>query len=159
MAKQRALDIFNLLSNISTKRREHFDALTEQELKEMQPYVVMRWLTGTFDAQQIYFINELVNPFVFELRDKRLLYYLLTIAAAGKNQRYKWIKPASRKGTGLSTTMLVIKKTYNYTTKQATEVLPILTNEQIMQHAEDLGLQKEEIAQLRKELKTRNGKV
>jgi hypothetical protein len=119
----------------------------------------MRWLTGTSDPRQIYFLNELVNPHVFEFRDKRLLYYLLTIAASGQHQRYKWKKPASRKGASLSTAVTVIKRFYDYTTKQAVDVLPILSNEQIMEHAEDLGLQKEEINQLRKELKTRNGKV
>lgn len=157
--KGRSLDIFSLLSRISEKNVEYFDKLTEQEAREFQPFVVMRWMTGTNDARQVYFVNELVNRYVFDFRDKRLLYMLLTIASSGQPQRYRWKKPASRKSASLSTAVDVIKKYYDYTSKEATDVLGILTNDQIMSHAEDLGLQKDEIAKLRKELKTRDGKV
>lgn len=157
--KGRKLNIFSVLSRISTKNTDFFDTLDEVELREFQPFVVMRWLTGTNDARQIYFINELVNPYAFEIRDKRLMFYLMSVATSGQARRYNWIKPASRKGASMSTAIDVIKQFYDYTTKEASEVLSILTNDQIMEHAEDLGLQKEEISKLRKELKTRDGKI
>lgn len=158
--KSRSLNIFNVLSRISTKDNEYYNALEGNERKELQPFVIMRWLTGTSDARQIYFINELVNRVVFDFtHHKQLLFNLLCVSTSGSARRYQWMKPASRKGANLSTAIGVIKRYFKYNTREATEVLPILTNDQIMEFAEDLGLQKEEISKLKRELKTRDGKI
>ncbi len=158
--KDRRLNIFNVLSRISTKDREYYNALEDSERKELQPFVVMRWLTGTDDARQLYFINELVNRFVFDFtHHKELMYDLMCVATSGNARRYRWMKTASRKGAKLPTAIDIIKRYFRYNTREAHEVLPILTNDQVMEFAEDLGLQKEEISKLKRELKTRDGKI
>lgn len=157
VAKKRSLDIFKLLSQIDSKNGEYFNTLTEQQQKELQPFVIMRWLTGTNDARQVYFVNEIVNRFAFELSNhKPLLYKLLCVASSGQAQRYKWKKPASRKGAG-TLCMQVVKRYYKYNTRQAAEVIGLLTSDDIMDHAERIGLQKEEITKLKRELKARDG--
>jgi hypothetical protein len=156
-AKKRSLDIFKTLTHISNKDRGYYEALPDDVKKELQPFVVMRWLTGTSDPRQIYFINEIVNRFVFELGShKPLLYKLLCVATSGQPQRYQWKKPASRKGAGTMCTQ-VVKQYYHYNTRQATEALGLLSNDDIMGYAEEIGLQKEDIAKLKRELKTRSG--
>lgn len=156
--KKRSLDIFTVLNNISKKNVGYYDTLPENEQKELQPFVVMRWLTGTKDARQVYFLNEIVNRFAFELGShKELLYKLLCVATSGQGQRYQWKKVASRKGAGLTLCVDVVKRYYNYNTSQALDALGILTNDDILDHAEDIGLQKEDIAKLKKELKKRDG--
>lgn len=158
--KKRSLNIFGLLSHINKKHIEYYDKLEDNEKKEMQPFVVMRWLTGTKDARQIYFINELVNRFVFSLAShKSLLYKLMCVSSSGNTSRYHWKKPASRKGASLSVALQTIKQYYGYNTREAADALLILSDEAIINHAEELGLQKDDITKLKRELKTRNGKV
>lgn len=155
--KKRSLDIFELLSHISNKNAGYYDAMPENEQKEFQPFVVMRWLTGTRDARQVYFLNEIVNRFAFDLGNhKALLYKLLCVATSGQPQRYKWMKPASRKGAGTLITQ-VVKQYYGYNTQQATDVIGLLSDEDIIGYAEELGLQKEEVTKLKQELRKRNG--
>lgn len=156
---ERKLNIFTLLSRIDQKDRQYIDTLEDQELKEYQPFVVMRWLTGTRDARQVYFTNELVNKYAFDLNQhKKLLYYLQCIAASGQSKRYQWLKPGSKKGDGTLTTS-VVKQYFGYSSREAKHFIPLLSNDQILEYAEQLGWQKEEIAKLKKELKGRYGKV
>jgi len=152
----RKLDIFKVLNMISTKNAQGYENLSEEEQKGFLPVIVTRWLTGTKNATQIIFINELVNPFVFSLhKHKQLLYQLMTLCGPNKPQRYVWNKTVSNKSTKFPTIVNVIRETYGYSTVQALEALPLLSNDDIMEYAEDLGLQKESITKLKKELKGR----
>ena len=154
--KQFKLDIFNVLKQISTKNVNFYETLTEEEQKAFQPLVVMRWLTGTNDVRQIYFLNELVNPLTFPLSNhKQLLYYLMTICGSGQNQRYQWKKQKTKKNVKLPNTIGVIKQYFRYNSKEANEALPLLTNENILDYADQLGKQSDEIKLIKKELKTR----
>jgi len=154
--KTRKLDIFRVLDNTSKKNVDFYADLTEEEQKGYVPLVTMRWLTGTKDARQIYFINELVNPFVFAFtKHKELLYQLMTCCTTGKVQRYYWNKAQSKKSTSTPAIISVIKEFFNYSTIHAIESLPLLANEDILEYAEQLGRQKEDIAKIKKELKTR----
>lgn len=150
------LDIFRVLNHTSRKDPKFFKELTEEEQKAYQPLIVMRWLTGTTDARQIYFINELVNPFVFTLtKHKELLYFLMTTCTSGKQQRYYWNKALSKKSTKTPTAVSVIKDYFNYSTLHAIEALPLLSTDDILDYAAQLGRQKEDIAKIKKEMKNR----
>ncbi len=154
--KKHKLDIFKVLGRISSKDREFFSNLDEEEQKALQPLVVMRWLTGTKSAQQIYFLNELVNPFVFNMaRHKELLVDLMTVCAPGHNQRYYWNKAQSKKTSSAPTIVGIIRDIFGYSTIEAMEVLPLLDNETILSYAEELGRQPDEIRLVKKELKAR----
>lgn len=149
----RKLDLFQLLDKISTKDGFYFHTLADDQLKEFQPFVIMRWLTGTFDKRQVYFLNAIVNPFVFDIgQHKELLYYLLTTCTAGKSQRYVWTKAPSQNRKGKLTVSVLTQK-YNYGKREAAEAAAILSAADIIEYAEDLGWQKEEIVKLKKELK------
>jgi len=152
--KKRVLDIFNVLNHINKKDKDFINTLTEEELKAFQPYVVMRWLSGTASARQIFFLNTLVNQFVFNIPDhKVLLYYLMTICTSGKNQRYTWSSSASKKNKTLPNVISVIRDYYKYSSSEARDVLPLLSHEDILSHAACLGRQPDEIAKIKKELK------
>lgn len=152
----RKLDIFKVLGKISTKDRQFYSDLTEEEQKGFLPVVVMRWLSGTSNAKQIYFINELVNPFVFSLhKHPELLYYLMILCGPGKTQRYYWNKTASNKSNTVPTIVSIVRNYFGYNTTQALEALPLLSNDDILEYAEDLGIQKETLTKLKKELKSR----
>ncbi len=161
MTQKHKLDIFKVLNHISTKDRNYYNELTEEEQKALQPLVVMRWLTGTKDARQIFFLNELVNPFVFpfltkngkEFDHKHLLYNLMTTCTSSRGGRYYWNKAKSK--PAVTAVVSVVKDYYKYNTAHAIEALSLLSNDDILEMAEHLGRQKEDIAKLKKELKSR----
>lgn len=159
MAKQYKVDIFKtVLPSLDKKNPDFFNALTEEEAKEIQPLLIMRWLTGGNNARQIYFLNELVNPFVFQLgKHKELLVYLLSLCGTGySQQRYTFTKVKSKKNTKMPKTVEVIKQIFGYSTTDALESLPLISNDDIISFAEQLGRQKPEITAIKKELRTRN---
>jgi len=159
--KEYKVELFPLLRNIATKNSAYFDSLTEDQRKEISPYLIMRWLTGCNDgsinsAKQIYFINAVVNPLVFPLgKHKKLLYDLMSASCTGKDCRWNFNKSNQKKGAGFTKTTAVIKTVFGYSTKEAVESLPLLTNATIVEMAEDLGYQKDELAALKRELKKR----
>ena len=79
----------------------------------------------------------------------------MTLCGPGKSQRYYWNKAASNKTTKVPTVVSVIREQFGYSTAQALEALPLLSNEDILEYAEDLGKQKDTISKLKKELKSR----
>jgi len=148
----RKLNLFELLGAISEKNTGYYQNLTDEELKELQPFVIMRWLTGTSSKRQVYLLNAVVNPFVFDLgQHKQLLFYLLTLCTQHA-QRYNWIKPPSSKRLG-KLAVTVLCDYFKYTKRQAIDAAKLLQSEDILDYAEQLGWQKEEIAKLKKELK------
>lgn len=154
--KKHKLDIFRVLSKISTKDREFYQSLTEEEQKAVMPLVIMRWMTGTKDARQIFFLNELVNPFVFSMaKHKELLIHLMSISSSGRSQRYHWNKANTKKSTGATKSVSVVCDYYGYSTREAIDALPLLSDEDVLQFAEELGRQPDDIKAIKKELKTR----
>lgn len=150
------LNIFQVLGSLSKKNIDFYDKLTEEELKGLHPLVVMRWMSGTQDARQIVFLNELVNSKVFPLtHHKRLLVNLLSASASGSGGRVQWIKAASKKTTKTPTVVSVVKDMYGYNNSDAIESARLLTNEDILEMAETLGYQSDQLRLIKKELKTR----
>jgi hypothetical protein len=149
------LDIFRVLGAANKKNREFLDTLTPEEVKAFQPFLVMRWMTGTDSARQVFFTNEFVNPFAFSLSGshKQLLWQLLTIANAGQNQKYTWVKLPAKTTTSKPTSVGVLKRMYNYSTDECNDALKILGVDDILELATDLGLQPDDISKINKEWK------
>lgn len=150
------LDIFDVLGKLSKNNSTFYDSLSEEEQKALQPLVVMRWLSGTSSARQVFFLNELVNPLIFEFIDhKKLLVQLMSLCTDGGFTRYKWKKTVSKKGSSMPISVGVIKEYFKYNNTQAKEALPMLSADDVVDYAEQLGRQLDEIKTIKKELKTR----
>lgn len=155
--KEHKLDLFQTLNKLSVKDQKFFHGLSDEEKKDFLPLILMRWMSGTKDPRQIIFLNELANPYVFALHKyKDILADLLTISSSGSSQRYTWLKVKSKKGTKTPTACKVIAEYYGYNQKHAQDALNLLTVEQILAYAEQLGYQSDEIAKIKKEMKTLN---
>ena len=162
VAKKRTykIDLFPLLRNISTKNIAYYDTLTEENLKEFSPFVIMRWLTGcngADNARQICYLNEFVNPYAFVLNKdhKKLLYNLLTVCTSGRDCRYKFIKTNPKRQSEFPISVGIIQKMFDYSWRDANAAIVLMTDENIINMGEQLGLQKAEITNLKKELKKR----
>ena len=154
--KAHKLDIFRVLSRVDAKDTKFYDGLSDEEQKAFQPLVVMKWLSGTSDARQVYFLNEFLNPFIFSIPNhKQLLYQLMTICNSGKSRRYKWNKAKPKQSSKMPETIKVIQDTFRYSAKHSEDALPMLTNDDILEYAGHLGRQKDEISKIKKELKGR----
>lgn len=149
------LDIFRVLGAANKKNKDFLDTLTPEEVKAFQPFLVMRWMTGTDSARQVFFTNEFVNPFAFSLSGshKQLLWQLLTIANSGKNQKYEWVKLPAKTTTSKPTSVSVLKRMYHYSTDECNDALKILNVDDILELATDLGLQPDDISKISKEWK------
>lgn len=154
--KKRAIDIFEVLKAIDIKNYSYYDNLSEEQQKSYVPLVIMRWLSGTSDARQIVFINELVNAGVFRVTNhKGLLHRLMCICTSGKTQRYSWLKANQKKSGSLPQITKALRDYFGYSSSEVHEVLPLLTDNDIMEAVAALGYQKDEIAKIKKELKVR----
>lgn len=156
MTTKRKLNIFNVLSHLDEKDANYYDRLTEEEQKAFVPLITMKWLSGVSEARQIYFINELVNPHVFtSYTHPKLLFYLMSICGSGKAKRHFWNKTLSRKTSNMPTVVKVIREYFGYSTIEALDALPLLSDDNILSYAEDSGYQKEDITKIKKELNGR----
>jgi len=156
--KKHKLNIFKVLEQISVKNRNYYSCLSDEEKKAIAPLVIQRWLSGTKDARQVYFLNSFANEFIFNLSNhKELLIDLLIVCSSGKNQRYLWNKAKGKKSSKLPNVVNVIQQIFGYSSSKAYGVVSLLSDDDILNYAHDLGLQTTEIKQIKKELKERNG--
>lgn len=152
MAKEFALDIWQLLGAIDKKDMSFYSKLTDEQKKAYAPLIAMRWHTGTSDKKQILYNNEFVNRFVFNIGNhKELLYKLQCVASSGQSRRYAWLaaKQGAKKIKGLE----IVMEYQDITEREAKSVMHMFDADDILMMAEDLGYQKDELNKLKKELK------
>lgn len=151
--KKFKFDLFKFMNNIDRGNYWAFDELSEEEIKEFTPHIVMRWMCGTDDQRQIMFMNSFVNTFAFSIgKHKELMSKLLTVSSSKQPRRYKWMKTKTtgkKKLPGLD----VVKEYCECSSKEAEDSLPCLNKDQIVEMAEALGYQQDELKKLKKGLK------
>jgi len=147
------LDIFDLLSRINNPRAgDIYSQLSEDEKKGFAPLVVMRWMSGTSDERQIMLLNEFVNPYVFALgKHPHLLMMLLQVASSKTPKRYQWLGIKSKKKN--QETMKVVADYFDMSEREVKTLNPFPPEAEVIQMAEELGWQKDEIVKLKKEFK------
>lgn len=149
-----AFDLFQGLAKLGSKDRNWFASLSEAGQKAASPFVMARWMTGTSDAAQIVRLNTCVNPYMFGgLADKASLFQLLAAAATGNSKRYSWIKGPSAKAKKQS--LQVICQFYECSVREASSYK--VDSESLIEMAEELGWDKEDILKLKKELDDGSG--
>ena len=154
MAKERSLDIFTLLEQIDRKNYQIWDSLTEEQRKEFSPLVTLRWMAGTTDPVQLIFLNEIMNPTIFTLGDKKeFLLKLLTVCSNGKLKRYQWINYKVGGSKKMKKSVELIANHYKLGPKEAEDTRRLFNEEELIELAEANGWQKDEIKELLGELR------
>lgn len=146
------LDIFSLLKDLnSLKAGDIYTKLSDDEKKGFFPLVVMRWMSCTSDERQILLLNEFVNKSVFPLaKHPHLMMRLLQAAATKAPTRYNWISVKSKKKHSMS--KQVVKEYFEMSSREVDMLNPFPPADEIIEMAEELGYQKDEITKLKKEL-------
>ena len=138
--KENKVDLFEVLNKLSTADINFFDNLSESDKKSLAPIVVMRWLTGTYDKQQIQFINHFVNPFVFSLYSHLDLQFKLMMASCtGITKRYKWLKKEQSKK--LTKELEIIMQYCDVGYREAKQYYSLLNNDDIDSMKAELGIE------------------
>lgn len=147
------LDIFSLLGNIDKKSSgDLYQSLSDDEKKGFPPLVVMRWMSGTSDERQIMMLNTFINPLVFTLgKHPHLLMQVLQVCSSKVPKRYTWLGVKGKKKNTES--LKVVGEYYEMSQREVRILSPFPTNTEVLQMAEELGWDKDEIKKLDKELK------
>lgn len=151
---ERKFDIFDVIKEIEGIQMDFFDNLADYEVKQISPYIIMKWMSGVKDPKQLIMINDVVNSWVFAMyKHPKLVYKLLMTAATRKDKRVSWIKRPKNEKLPVSTSL--VQEYYNCSASHARDYLRILTKDDIFEIAESLGTTKEILTKLKKEY---NGK-
>lgn len=147
------LDIFDLLGKLnSSKSGDIYAKLSNEERKGFAPLVVMRWMSGTSDEQQIMLLNEFTNPHVFTLgKHPHLLMQLLQASSSKTSKRYQWIGIKSKKKNVEA--MKVVAEFFGMSLREVRTLSPFPPQDEVLAMAESIGWQKDDIAKLQKEMK------
>jgi hypothetical protein len=147
-----SFDLFHGLGQLSKGYQQWYDRLTPEDQKTASPFVIGRWMVGTTDRAQLIRLNTVFNPYLFSLgQEKSLLFKLLAAGATGNSLRYQWMKaPPLSKTVKLK--LEVIKQYYDVSSREAGLFAANISNDDVLEMAEELGYEKDEMSKLKKEV-------
>ena len=98
----RKLALGTVLSNLDNKNLGYYDSLSEEEKKDFQPFVLMRFMSASDNSgieakYSVISVNEFVNQNFWDLsKEKELHAKLLSASGLGIKQRHPWIAAKSQ---------------------------------------------------------------
>ena len=119
--------LFDFLGAVNRGDFDFIDRLSDQDMKELQPFVLLGWLHGAEFGRDAHVIltDAYVNDLVFKLhRHPKLVLMVMMAANAGLgNTKYKYVKSTSSKETKQ---VVAVAEYYKVSTKEAKEYIKIL---------------------------------
>ncbi len=101
--KERKLDLFKLIRHAEMRDFGYYDTLSEDEQKEFQPWVAMRFMSaapdnGTEHMSSLLMTDVVLNAdFTITSKDKAFFYRLMCIVGDGSPKKHYMIRPPSSK--------------------------------------------------------------
>ncbi len=144
-AKEHVLDVFWVLGELDRKNYGLWDQLTEEQRKEISPYMLLRWLAGCDEPEQLVRLGDVAALCIFELgQQKELLLKLLTACTVGGSKRYQWanFKGASKKTKALE----LIAKVYNMPMRHAEDIASLFSPDELKELALREGTKKYDLS-------------
>lgn len=145
------LDLFGILGKIDRGDYDFYEKLSPEEKKEFSPLIFMRWMSGCDDPRQITMLNAFVNKYVFPLgKHPGLLAKTLVTCSSRTPRRYKWI--TNKKSTNRPNSLKVVMEYYGMSARETKDQMSLIKQEDVLEMANQLGYQKDEVAKLKKEV-------
>lgn len=149
-APTRTVNIFEVLKRIDHKREDYYDLMTETDQKQLHPLVMTRWMSGTSDPAVIQMLNLTNNKYNFILAaHKPLLMRMLLLSSSGSSRRYQWL--AKAKDTSQNRSLKVLVEYYKCSQRESEMYVKMHAMDELVQMAEYVGWQDDEIKALAKE--------
>ena len=150
MTKKLALN--EVLTNLDKKNLKYYDSLSEEEQKEFQPFVLMRFLSSSDNSSleakySLITTNEFVNQYLWELpKEKELHAKLLAASGLGFKQKHSWIA-AKNKNTDIVKDFIKMISNMNGQNPNRLELdihIKNLTYVKLVDLLDEYGIQKDE---------------
>lgn len=149
-APTRTVNIFDTLKRIDLRQEDYYDTMLETDQKQLHPLVMTRWMSGTSDPAVIQMLNLTNNKYNFILAaHKPLLMRMLLLSSSGQSRRYQWL--SKTKDTSQSRSLRVLREYYTCSQREADSYIKMHTMDELVQMAEFVGWQDDEIKALIKE--------
>lgn len=124
--------LFRFFDKMNAGDFGYIDKMTDEEVKELSPYVLLMWMNGAQDNPEIHVMmtDMICNPYVFSLNNHPRLLLKLFVAANGEidSSRYKFEKSEGMKA---SKQLKAIATYYQCTLKDAAGYVSLLGEEGI----------------------------
>ncbi len=144
--------LFDLLKILDENDLEAFEKFPPEEKKKMAPLVIMRWLTGCKNKEQIFAINSFTNPLIFKLyKHPNLLFKTMMVSSTGP-KRYSWIAKKT-KVYKYPKMLEVMSKAFSCSLRESNDILGRITGQEVMELAMSHGYDVEFLDSLKKEIK------
>lgn len=144
--------IFDILGAFGRGPRNMFDEMTDDDLKSIHPYVLLRWLAGSNDPALIVWLNATANVSNNSQHRHKRLNLSIMQTVRGLGVRPKWIAPPARSKKS-SRAITVIKESLLCSTRDAEAHLSVIDAQTVIEEAQRLGWQPDDIKKLTQELK------
>lgn len=151
MAADKKLDLFWLLRQLDVQNFDVLEQLDDDQKKEVSNYMLLRWLSGCDEPEQIMALGTVATSCLFELsKHPDLMTKVLAACTRSGVKRYRWInyKGAAKESMAAE----LVSSEWQLTRAQAEEALKVLSNDDIMALGAKHGLQADELKKLQKEL-------
>jgi hypothetical protein len=132
--------LFALFDAINKGDYAFVDGLTDDQLKSLSPFVLLMWMNGAVDNNEIHVLltDAVVNEFVFSFSaHPRLLLKMLITANAGIDRtRYQFVKSVGKNEDSI---IRKLAKHYECGYDQAKDILPMMSEDDIKELKELYG--------------------
>lgn len=148
------LALNKVLSALDNRQINFYDTLSDEEKKDFQPYVLMRFMSHSETNHELAKLslmatNEFVNKYQWDLpKEKELYAKLLSASGLGFKQNHKWIAGKNTKNSSDPVKLLVKEKFkmigWNANTVELNLYISRMSNNDVKELCDEFGKQKEE---------------
>lgn len=146
------LDIFaDILTPLGSKSaKQVWETLGADKQKQVQPFVVQRWLSGVADGSRIIALNATSNRVLFDQEVSGLMLLTMMKEAMGRNSRLRVSFPRARQMDNDGLKVKVVAEYYEQSMREARLTMATLKKADYIEMAEELGWDTTQIKELSK---------
>ncbi len=145
--KEYTLNIFDLLSRADRGEEAFYNFMLEDERKQFSPWLVQRWIS----SRKLQLVNEITNPLIGSLPHELCWKLFCAIGIPGTG-RYKFPSTGGSSSSKSDIVLGLVAQHFNVSRRIAKTYLPILSKEQILEIADEEGLEKADLKKIKAKL-------